>query len=472
MASNAPIIPPYVRLATVYGVVVLRRTTSGLWAGRGLRKMECAKRGFLSDEKEIIQWKEVKNMCVVCCKPSTLVVQWEGPGTEKPLGAYGAREAFKGMCYKPVKVMDAYVCGICRITCLPRIIILTQWNLQGLKLDPADCTCQWDGKLLSHCNHCALIARCGRLLHVKSARGWQVRRFLDPLRAFSSEDHGWAPRPTAAAIPLGMGGDGRSRSTGAGPSAPPLHLEGAAAESATYSADLGARGRRTLLDEAIHHGWPYDPSFGRVAYPPLATDQLPLVLRVFRDPATPGYTSGMDELSDDVRELAQATGWEGPWELTTWGRLIGEVVSRTDVPLEDLPNVPREEGARGTNLYYYTTGIDAWGHSGAKSKMKRAEYYVTPESWVRNAVTQIPGSVASRIDTPLRPDQTVKVMITVQMVVVPYGGVYSVGADVEVVDESPALASPEPAAEEEKPKQQFRDWIRKRWEARKGSQKQ
>lgn len=465
MASNTPELPPYIRLATVYGVVALRRTTSGLWAGRGLRKLDCAKRGFLSDEKEVIQWKEVKNVCVVCSRPSTLTVQWEGPGSEKPLKADGAKSELKDLHYRPVKVMDAYICGICRITCLPRLIILTQWDLRGTRLEPAECTCQWDGRFIHYCNSCTLQARSGRLMQVGSAKGWQVRRYIDPLRAFNPEEDGWAPVPVATATP--------PRSTNNDPSAPPLYPIMAAAESASPSTALRVGGRRrTALEEAIHHGWPYDPSYGQMASPPLATCQVPLVVRVFRDPASPGYTSGMDELPEDARELAQVEGWEGPWELTTWGRLIEEVISRTDVPLEDLPDVPREEGARGTNLYYYTTGIDAWGHPGAKAKMKRAECYVTPEGWVRNGVTQIPGSVASRIDTPIRPDQTTRVRITAQMVAVPFKGVYSVGADVEVVDESPRPATPEPAAEEGTSAQRFRLWIRQRWEARRSSQKQ
>lgn len=73
---------------------------------------------------------------------------------------------------------------------------------------------------------------------------------------------------------------------------------------------------------------------------------------------------------------------------------------RRRIPSEDLPDVPKEEGARGTNLYYCVTGLDTWGNSGAKAKEKSTEYYVTPEGWYRNNVMQMPGGVASRVDTP------------------------------------------------------------------------
>ncbi|KAM3583198.1 uncharacterized protein V6R79_020085 [Siganus canaliculatus] len=455
----------------------MRRTTSDLWVGRGLRKLDCAKRGFLSSEYEILQWKEVDNTCVVCQKPSTLTVQWQGPGEEKPRRGDGAKHELQELYYRPVKVMDAYICGICRVTCLPRLIILTQWDLRGTRLEPAECTCQWDGRFLHYCNQCVLQSRCGRLLQVGSAKGWQVRRYIDPLKALTPDNGGWAPPPTAtpAAIPTTPDSeDGRPpRPETPGPSAPSLYPEMVAAEPVDYSTGRRVGGRKTSdLEEAVRHGWPYDPSYVQMAHPPLATYQVPLVLRVFRDPAMPGYTSGMDQLPDDVRELAQAEGWEGPWELTTWGKLIEEVINSEHVPLEDLADVPREEGARGTRLYYYTTGLDAWGHPGAKAKMKRVACYVTPEGWMRNGVTQVPGGLASRTDTPVRPDQTVKVQITVQMVVVPYKGVYSVGADVVVIEESPEPQPSEPEAEEETPAKRFKAWVRRRWETRKSSRRQ
>ena len=63
-----------------------------------------------------MECREVKNCCVVCMKLATLTVRWKGPGHEKPAKPNRAREEFKGMDYKPVKVMNAYVCGLCRVT--------------------------------------------------------------------------------------------------------------------------------------------------------------------------------------------------------------------------------------------------------------------------------------------------------------------------------------------------------------------
>lgn len=46
MANSTQYLPPYTRLATVYGVVTIRRTTSGLWTGRALKKSDFAKKGI------------------------------------------------------------------------------------------------------------------------------------------------------------------------------------------------------------------------------------------------------------------------------------------------------------------------------------------------------------------------------------------------------------------------------------------
>lgn len=53
MASKPCIIPPYLGLATMKGVVVIRRTNSGIWTGRALKKLECAKNGILSEERNV-----------------------------------------------------------------------------------------------------------------------------------------------------------------------------------------------------------------------------------------------------------------------------------------------------------------------------------------------------------------------------------------------------------------------------------
>lgn len=67
-------------------------------------------------------------------------------------------------------------------------------------------------------------------------------------------------------------------------------------------------------------------------------------------------------------QFGHTVGWDVSWEITNWGNLIEEVVKNQDAPLEDLSEVPREEGAKGTNLYFWTTGLDAWGNTGAKTR--------------------------------------------------------------------------------------------------------
>lgn len=91
------------------------------------------------------------------------------------------------------------------------------------------------------------------------------------------------------------------------------------------------------------------------------------------------------------------------WELTTWGRLIDEVIKDPDTPPDYLPEVPKEKRARSTNLYYSVTGLDAWGRLGAVSKEKCRECYMTPERWQRNSVMLILGGTASRTGTAIRP---------------------------------------------------------------------
>lgn len=129
--------------------------------------------------------------------------------------------------------------------------------------------------------------------------------------------------------------------------------------------------------------------------------------------------------------------WEGPWELTTWGRLIKEVIDRPDLEMRDIKPVPKEEGVRGTNFYYSTNAIDGWASSGERAKEKRAEYIVTPEAWVRDGVKQEPGTMAACVATPIRPAHTRKVELSVRMVVVPFKGVYSVGAEIDVKGPAP-----------------------------------
>lgn len=66
---------------------------------------------------------------------------------------------------------------------------------------------------------------------------------------------------------------------------------------------------------------------------------------------------------------------------------------------------------------------------------KTAEYLVTPEAWERHGVLQIPGTVAQRVETPIRVDSTQRVKLSIQMVVVPHKGVYLVGTMISTVKE-------------------------------------
>lgn len=130
----------------------------------------------------------------------------------------------------------------------------------------------------------------------------------------------------------------------------------------------------SLLEKTIKKCWPYDPSNGQVAWPPLATTQVPQVIRVYRDPKSPNYTTGLERLPDLTRREAQEKGWEGPWELTHWGRPIEEVVRDLHLKLEELPEVPREEGARHTNLHYSTTSLDL-GEPGTKKQNQKCRIH-------------------------------------------------------------------------------------------------
>lgn len=460
MANNTQDLLPYVRVATVYGVVALRRSTSGLWAGRGLKKLECAKGGFLTGDKEKLEWRKIKNECVVCWKPTTLTVQWEGPGSGKPLKPEGAIKEIRRITPKPVKVMDAYVCGYCRVQWLPRLKIITQWDIQMEDASMTECTCHWDGDTLHDCVQCGFQFQGGRLLRIEEAKGWQVRRFIDPLQPFRTTpplDSWAAPSDGYVNQAAAEGTEAQELSEGT-PSAPVLDLgpycnicDGAADEETPHN---------DRLKEAIRQGWPFSIRQGQVSCLPLDTIQVPMVMRVYRDPALPDSRTGLEYLREAEREQAHAAGWDGPWELTNWGRLIKEVLTDPKIPTEELPPVPREDGARSTNLYYCVTGLDAWGSSGANARKKSAVYLVTPEAWYRNRVLQVPGARLDRAATPIRPDHTRKVKITVQMVTVPYKGIYSVGADVEIVGETP-LPKAVSSDTEKAPRKRFRDWFKR-----------
>ena len=446
MASALLDCPPYIRLATVKGLVLLRRTISGLWAGRALRKLDLAKKGFLCDDVEALEWREVRNACVICARTSTLRVQWEGPGQLKPTQVDPGRAEFKGMTYLPVKVMDAYVCGVCRVVTLPRIMIITLWDLKGTTW--SDCTCNWNGFCLSSCPTCLNLTKEGWLVTVGMAYGWQVRRYVDPLISLKvpdSEEGNLRAVTTMDDLSPGAVAPMTPPEPSLGAEAPLMPLEPPpypggvpclpCAPSKPTREVQPIPKCDSLLEDAIRTAWPYYSSNWGGPAQPLGTIRYPLTIRVYRSPPVepvdlsvpPPYTGEMVRKSD----------WEGPWELTTWGNLVREVINNPEIPFMDLPPVPQEEGSRETTLYYCATALDAWASNGARAKEKRAEFIVTPEAWIRDGVRQDPGTMAARVATPIRPAQSRKVTLSVMMVVVPFKGVYSVGADIQSTGPAP-----------------------------------
>lgn len=91
MATNVQSLSPWVHVATVKGVVVTRRDARGLRAGRALNLLKLAKNGFISNgkdvfisnEKEVLEWKSIGNACVTCLEPSPMEERWTGPGKDK-----------------------------------------------------------------------------------------------------------------------------------------------------------------------------------------------------------------------------------------------------------------------------------------------------------------------------------------------------------------------------------------------------
>jgi len=108
--------------------------------------------------------------------------------------------------------------------------------------------------------------------------------------------------------------------------------------------------------------------------------------RVYRDPESPGYTSGIDLIPDYQKRAAAEGGWEGPWELTTWGSLIIEVVRDPEIPMITLPPVPKETGYSTNSLMYVATALDAWGNRAAQPQAKTKKFIVTYEDWRRKRI--------------------------------------------------------------------------------------
>lgn len=108
-------------------------------------------------------------------------------------------------------------------------------------------------------------------------------------------------------------------------------------------------------------------------------------------------------------EMADQSGWSGPWELTTCTTLIEEEFVDPLLPSVPLGPVPREKGAKRSSLHYQATGLDVHSSSGLTSTEKNTFYLVTPEKDYRGGIFQLPGSWITRAPEPSFPDQTIRV---------------------------------------------------------------
>lgn len=59
--------------------------------------------------------------------------------------------------------------------------VIAQWDLRDAVPDFGGCSCLWDGSMVHPCSGCTLLQRCGHLIQVGQAEGWQVRKFIDPI---------------------------------------------------------------------------------------------------------------------------------------------------------------------------------------------------------------------------------------------------------------------------------------------------
>ncbi|XP_032438035.1 uncharacterized protein LOC116732155 [Xiphophorus hellerii] len=436
MASESCTIPPYLGLATVKGVVVIRRTPSGIWAGRALKKLDWAKNGVLSEERELLEWKKAKSNCPVCLTDHHLPIIWEGPGREKPRHQGATAEMLQHLRVSPVTILNNTICGNCRVGYLPRLKLETQWG--WLKEEPRTCYCTWDGDELHRCPVCKEQLTSGEVTLTGEAEGWQVTRFYSSLRYYRT--YGKVQSNYGSPIPIIL----------PGPSAPPNTPE--ELDPWVWRRDEGPH---DVLWDSVQAAWPYDAARASLSFPPLNANHSPVVFRVHRPHAYQPSAEELSALPDDARKQAFNGGWTGPWELTTWAHLILEVINDCTIPIVDLPDAPREDGVRSSDMYYYTTEVDGWGSNAVRPKEKSCLYWVTAESQFRDGVLQHPGGVAHRASTPSDPSTSCQVQLSVRMITVPYKGIYSVGAAIKVVPDEQTYAtvsSTEPEPPKKKPK--------------------
>jgi len=178
------------------------------------------------------------------------------------------------------------------------------------------------------------------------------------------------------------------RGTPAGPSAPSVN-------NWEPTNQLLPHQRNTDLEVTVERCWPKDTAYAAQLAPPVGATHHMKGFRVYRDPESPGYTSGMDLIPDYQKRAAAEGGWEGPWELTTWGSLIMEVVRDPEVLMVALPPVPKETGY-STNSLYCILCLDAWGNRAAQPRAKTKKFIVTYQDWRRKGILQNANTIARR----------------------------------------------------------------------------
>lgn len=161
----------------------MRRTTTGLWAGRAWHMLYCAQQGWYSPDSEQLEWGQLRNQCCICRAPSGLMTQWIGPGYLKPRGTPHSYQEMSSLLYKPVKVLDHYICGTCRVAYAPRMRFYAYWDYRTDNEDRRRCRCIWTGTRLGKCLPCTNALAVGRMIRVASADGWQVSRYVDSIDA-------------------------------------------------------------------------------------------------------------------------------------------------------------------------------------------------------------------------------------------------------------------------------------------------
>jgi len=118
-----------------------------------------------------------------------------------------------------------------------------------------------------------------------------------------------------------------------------------------------------------------------------------------------------------------------------------EVIRDPEVPMVNLPPVPKETGASTNSLLYIATSLDAWGNQAAHPWAKTKKFIVTYEDCKRREILQTVNPIAHRVATPTDGRERYVVDLTIYIVGVSLVGIYSVGASVEVLERLPATVA-------------------------------